>query len=85
MGGGGYGAANPAALQQAEPSLSYVTGASTGPQTVSVAAQGGTWIGAVRSTSGACFYTVLATGAAPRSSSTHGVCSAAVVAQAGDS
>jgi hypothetical protein len=51
-----YLAADAAAMVQAEPSLQYVTGASTGPNVVSVAATATDWGAAVQSASGTCFY-----------------------------
>ncbi|MGE5227615.1 MAG: hypothetical protein ACM3OO_12145 [Planctomycetaceae bacterium] len=51
-----YLAADAAAMVKAEPSLQYVTGPSTGPNVVSVAATATDWGGAVLSASGSCFY-----------------------------
>jgi hypothetical protein len=51
-----YLAADAAAMVKAEPSLQYVTGASTGPNVISVAATATDWGAAVQSASGTCFY-----------------------------
>jgi Na+-transporting methylmalonyl-CoA/oxaloacetate decarboxylase gamma subunit len=51
-----YLAADAAAMVKAEPSLQYVTGSSTGPNVVSVAATSTDWGAAVLSASGTCFY-----------------------------
>lgn len=46
-------------MQQNEPSLSYVNGTSTGPNSISVMPSGTAWDAAVLSTSGTCFYAVV--------------------------
>jgi len=55
---GGQGSLDASALQSADPSLTYTTGASTGPLTLSVAAatDGGSVTLADRSTDGTCWY-----------------------------
>ena len=53
---GGFAAVTPAALGAAEPTFTYVAGASTNPNTVSVAATDAGVGLAVQSTSGSCLY-----------------------------
>ncbi len=53
---GSFSGVTPEALAAAEPSLSYTTGPSTGPDVVSVAARGDDLGLAVQSRSGSCFY-----------------------------
>jgi hypothetical protein len=60
--GASYAGADPTGLAAIEPSLQYVTGASTGPNVVSVAATETDWAAGVLSDSGTCF-TIDATGA----------------------
>jgi hypothetical protein len=55
MDGASYASADPTGLAAIEPSLRYVTGASTGPNVVSVAATETDWAAAVLSGSGTCF------------------------------
>jgi len=57
---GSFAAINPPALAAAEPTFTYVTGASNGPNTVSVAATDGGVGLAVRSSSGTCLYAFVA-------------------------
>ena len=51
-----YLAADATAMVKAEPSLQYVSGPSTGPNVISVAATATDWGAAVQSASGTCFY-----------------------------
>ena len=57
--GGSYATVTVTVMAQNEPSLSYVTGTSTGPNSVSVMPNGSAWDAAVLSTSGTCFYAVV--------------------------
>jgi hypothetical protein len=55
-----YSGATAIKLSQVEPSLQYTTGASSGPDVVSVMPEDANhWAAAVLSTSGTCFYTVI--------------------------
>jgi len=78
---GSYAAATAAALQQAEPSLSYVSGASSGPGVVSVAPSATSWSAAVLSTSGTCFYAVVSASGGTDMGSGSGACSATNASQ----
>jgi len=74
--GGSFAGVTVTIMQQNEPSLSYVTGASTGPDMVSVMPNGSSWNAAVMSTSGTCFYAVV-TLATVQTGSAKGACAAA--------
>jgi len=56
---GSFAAVTVTAMQQNEPSLSYVNGTSSGPDSVSVMPNGSSWDAAVLSTSGTCFFAVV--------------------------
>ena len=62
MESGSYLAAGPDELASMEPSLRYVTGPSTGPTVVSVAATEADWAAAVLASSGTCFTTTVSRG-----------------------
>lgn len=78
---GSYARVTPAALAQVEPSLSYVSGASTGPNVVSVASNASGMSAAVLSTSGACFYAMVSTSHGTAMGTGRGACSAGSAAQ----
>lgn len=80
MDSGSYAGVTADSLRQVEPSYTYVTGPSTGPNVVSVAASATEWSEAVLSTTGTCFYAVdESTGAL--TGSAKAPCSAAEAAQ----
>jgi hypothetical protein len=54
---GSIAGATPDALASVEPSIRFISGPSTGPYEVSVAASAQEWSAAVRSNSGTCFWT----------------------------
>jgi hypothetical protein len=58
---GSWAGAGPSKLRQIEPSLTYVSGASSGPNVVSVASGGTSWSAAILSSSGMCFFAVAST------------------------
>jgi len=57
--GGSFAGATASAMEGEEPSLSFVSGPSTGPNMISVLPSGSTWDAAVLSTSGTCFFAVV--------------------------
>jgi hypothetical protein len=81
MSDGSYSGVTPAALAQVEPSLSYVSGASTGPNVVSVTSSASGMSAAVLSTSGSCFYAMASAGHGTAMGSGKGSCSAGSAAQ----
>lgn len=78
---GSYAGVTPAALQQVEPSLTYVTGASNGPNVISVSNNGSGWSAAVLSTSGLCLYAVVTSSGGTLMGSGRTSCSAGSAAQ----
>ena len=81
MSDGSYSSVTPAALSQIEPALQYVSGNSTGPNSVSVAPNAAGLSMAVLSTSGNCFFAVATTDRGTLSGSARASCSAANAAK----
>ena len=78
---GSYTGVTPASMAQLEPSLTYVSGGSTGPNVVSVTSNASGLSAAVLSTSGSCFYAMVSAGHGTQTGRGSGSCSAASAPQ----